>query len=590
MGAMMDGWLAGVPWARILGLVIDVSIKTAVVVAGAGLAAALLRRSSAYARSMVWVFTLVALLALPFAQFVSPLWSLPVIPDVGAWFERGAETSAVVFPVDGAGRALDSAPDGSVEGAAPRAGGPAGWHVWLLAAWAAGTALSLLWLAARGALCRRILRRCEAVDGSWRDLLDEVCAKLGLRGCVRVFESREIDAAVTVGAINPAIVVPAGSSSWPNARRRYILAHELAHIKRRDGLVEVLVLVAKSVHWFNPFVWAAVRSLRVERERDCDDAVLRAGAKPSDYAMFLMDIAARLGARGKAAWQLSTISQGSNLKERIMSILDPTIDRNRGGRRAGIVSCLLLASIVVPLSISGIWETKAQEKCDKAKTEEAMKAKKEQALKEAELKKKLESADLTAEEKAALKGEAKVVKMKKEDWDKLSDEEKAKLKEEWQLKEKMSGASREEKIKLTWAKIESQDNSAAAQVHRAVMKKGPEAAAKIVQKIKAAGDDAYYFKEGEFNTLGYVYLFDKKVDEAIAVFKLNVEMNPESWNTYDSLGEAMLAAGKCEKARKLYEKSLALNPDNENGRRMLAQVEQCEKEGSYARAAKEGGK
>jgi len=67
-------------------------------------------------------------------------------------------------------------------------------------------------------------------------------------------------------------------------------------------------------------------------------------------------------------------------------------------------------------------------------------------------------------------------------------------------------------------------------------------------------------------------------------------MNPESWNTYDSLGEAMLAAGKCEKARKLYEKSLALNPDNENGRRMLAQVEQCEKEGSYARAAKEGGK
>ena len=63
------------------------------------------------------------------------------------------------------------------------------------------------------------------------------------------------------------------------------------------------------------------------------------------------------------------------------------------------------------------------------------------------------------------------------------------------------------------------------------------------------------------------------MDEAIAVFKLNVKMNPESWNVYDSLGEAFLAAGKYEKARSLYEKSLALNPDNENGKKMLAKID-----------------
>ncbi len=377
MGAMMDVWLAGAPWSRMLGLVIDVSIKAAIVVAGAGLASLLLRRSSAYARSMVWVFTLVVLLALPLSQLISPPWSLPVIPEIGGWFGRDAGTSVVVLPVGGAKDPMAGLDDAAREGAGaagPATGGSAaGWPAWLLLAWAAGVVLSLLWLAVRTAAARRILRRCEAVDEDWRDLLGDACARLGISRCVRVFESREIDAAVTVGAINPAVVVPAGSSSWPRARRRYILAHELAHIKRCDGLIEVLVLVASSVYWFNPFVWAAVRSLRVERERDCDDAVLNAGAKPSEYAMFLMDIAAKLGAQRGPAWQLSTVSQGSNLKERIMCILDPKIDRNRGKRRAGVVSCLLLASIVIPLSISGIWETQAQEKCDKTKKEETLK-------------------------------------------------------------------------------------------------------------------------------------------------------------------------------------------------------------------------
>ncbi len=180
--------------------------------------------------------------------------------------------------------------------------------------------------------------------------------------------------------------------------------------------------------------------------------------------------------------------------------------------------------------------------------------------------------------------------MKKVEWEKLSAEEKAELKLKMAEKEKMSKMSAEEKTKLTWAKIESQENSAAAQVYRAIEKKGLEAGLKLAQKMKESGDEEYYFKESEFNTLGYVFLFDKKLDEAIAVLKMNVDMYPDAWNTYDSLGEAMLAAGKCEKARKLYEKSLALNPENENGKQMLAQVEQCEKEGEYAKQERDSGK
>lgn len=575
MNAGVDVVLAGIPWHRVLGLVIDVSIKAAVIVTAAWFVTLLLRRSPARARSMVWIFALAALLALPLARTVTPLWDLSLIPDVGDWFPGSGARSALVMPVDNAKDPL-AAPDTGADAAVaaePARAVSGRWPALIVCAWAAGAVLGFLWLGVRAIAGRRMLRRCAAADGSWADILDEVCAKLRLCSRPKIFESPDIDAAVTVGAINPSIVVPAGSSSWPQAQRVCIMAHEVAHIERRDGIVELLAVVATGVYWFNPFVWAAARSLRIERERDCDDAVLGAGAKPSEYASFLLDLAAAMSARREPAWRLSTISQGSNLKERIMSILDPTIDRNRGRRRAGLVSCLLLASVVVPLSISGIWETQAQEqkKCDKTK--------KEEQLKKEQYKKEHSDKMLKMSQTEALK--AGVEKMSKEEWDKLSDEEKAEYKEKLAHAAKMN---KEEQMKAKWEEIETQEGSLAVQVHRAIEEDGPEAAAKIVKKYKAAGDDDYYAKEGEFNVLGYLYLHDKKIDEAIAVFKANVELYPDSWNTYDSLGEAMFAAGKCEKARMLYEKSLALNPDNENGQKMLAKIEQCEKKGSYAKS------
>ena len=77
---------------------------------------------------------------------------------------------------------------------------------------------------------------------------------------------------------------------------------------------------------------------------------------------------------------------------------------------------------------------------------------------------------------------------------------------------------------------------------------------------KGSGSKKYYYLEQEFNILGYRYVNKKKYPEAISVFKLNVDMYPESWNAYDSLGEAYLNAGKKELAAKYYKKALGMNP------------------------------
>ncbi|MUU79447.1 hypothetical protein [Winogradskyella endarachnes] len=89
----------------------------------------------------------------------------------------------------------------------------------------------------------------------------------------------------------------------------------------------------------------------------------------------------------------------------------------------------------------------------------------------------------------------------------------------------------------------------------------------IIAVIKAQDrkDPEYNISERYINSLGYYYLNTKKQPEdALKIFKLNIELYPESWNPYDSYGECLVHIGDIENGIKNYKKSLELNPENEN--------------------------
>ena len=92
-----------------------------------------------------------------------------------------------------------------------------------------------------------------------------------------------------------------------------------------------------------------------------------------------------------------------------------------------------------------------------------------------------------------------------------------------------------------------------------------------IRKLRNTGGDIY-FDEPSFNGIGYYLMNSGKIAEAIEVFKLNVELFPESFNVYDSLGEAYMKSGDKKNAIKNYKKSLELNPNNENGKEMLKKL------------------
>jgi uncharacterized membrane protein len=114
--------------------------------------------------------------------------------------------------------------------------------------------------------------------------------------------------------------------------------------------------------------------------------------------------------------------------------------------------------------------------------------------------------------------------------------------------------------------------SIAAVMSASIASNGVNEAASQYHKLKAARAGNYNFDEDELDTLGYELIKTKKYTEAIRIFQLNVEAYPQSFNTYDSLGEAYMDNGDRALAIANYKRSLELNPKNHNARKMLKKI------------------
>lgn len=102
-----------------------------------------------------------------------------------------------------------------------------------------------------------------------------------------------------------------------------------------------------------------------------------------------------------------------------------------------------------------------------------------------------------------------------------------------------------------------------------IFESGIDSAVNRYYYLKYNMSDEYDFREPQLNMLGYLLLRNQMIKEAVEIFKLNAEAYPKSANVYDSLGEGYLFDGNTKLAEENYQKSLDLNPGNENAREML---------------------
>jgi TonB family protein len=129
-----------------------------------------------------------------------------------------------------------------------------------------------------------------------------------------------------------------------------VLAHELAHVQRRDVLAQSIAQAACCLYWFHPLVWMALRELRREREHACDDAVLHSGVPAHAYASHLMELARDMAARRVWLADAPAMAGTSHLETRIRAMLSAGRNRNPLRRRAALSVAAIAAFAFLPLS------------------------------------------------------------------------------------------------------------------------------------------------------------------------------------------------------------------------------------------------
>ena len=312
-------------------------------------AALFLRRAPAGARHVVWLTVIVGVLLIPALAQIAPV-SLPVLPRVAA--------PSAVTPTPAAQRAvvLESAP--AVVPSSPVVQPPTAESRLMRMPSYASVAIAL-WLVVVVVLLgrlaiglwsvARIIRGGRGVrSDDWTRALVDAADRLKLISMPRLIMSDQVEMAFASDAFTPTIIVPASAEEWPYDRRRAVLLHELAHVRRRDLIGHLIASVACAVYWFNPFVWAAARRLRLESELACDDVVLESGVRPSDYAQHLLDMVTSVGTG--APTLAVAMARPKEFEGRLVAILDRAKRRKALGRSQVAAMIGLLGLLTVSIA------------------------------------------------------------------------------------------------------------------------------------------------------------------------------------------------------------------------------------------------
>lgn len=313
---------------------VSLALRITVIVGAAAIINTLRRRASASSRHWLWILALAGALILPFAQYAAPAvrilpWA-PAESAVPSSGSLGQMTSATTqSPVLARAAFVDP------ETSAPKPSSPITIELTFLLIWAFGTVLLLFRLCRAHVVAHGLVRRSREYQGV-RTV------------SVAVRTSDEIELPFTYGLRSAVIILPADIELWSSGRMKATLLHEEAHAIRGDGIWLLLSQIIRALYWWHPAILYATRAAASERERACDDAVIRHGIKPSEYGHCLLTHAQSI-----TAWTASPVAtvmfgHSAGLGQRVVALLDPAIDRSSSARPklTAIASMLSLVGLV----------------------------------------------------------------------------------------------------------------------------------------------------------------------------------------------------------------------------------------------------
>ncbi|WP_421797131.1 M56 family metallopeptidase [Haliscomenobacter sp.] len=206
----------------------------------------------------------------------------------------------------------------------------------IVTVWLCGLAFFMLRMMGGLAYIRQLrYQGTQPVQEEWEEMLRELAQKLKIQRPVAILESLRIQSPVVIGHFKPLVLVPVGLLAGLSIDQvEAILAHELAHVYRRDYLLNLLQTLIEALFYFNPGVWWISSCIRIEREHCCDDIAVAVCQNNLEYAKALVSIKEMkqgftpqlaMAARGKKKLLLTRIQRilqqpvnTSDMSEKIM--------------------------------------------------------------------------------------------------------------------------------------------------------------------------------------------------------------------------------------------------------------------------------
>lgn len=332
------------PLARALGFaLLQFLWQGALIGAGTAVVLIALRRRTADARYAVACAGLTAMIVIPVVTGIGYLREAPSAIGRGTGIAASPTTTNTVPAA--------AAPVASSANDARGATNPGAlierWLPVVVVTWSAGVLLLALHLLRGWLRLRRIRRHARPLDtGPWLETVRWTAARLGVTRPVRLVESALVEVPAVIGALRPVILVPASAlTGLSPAYLEAILAHELAHVRRGDYIVNILQCVVEVLLFYHPAVWWVSGQIRIERENCCDDLAASLCADRVTYARALASLE-ELRGRTPA---LAMAADGAGLLNRVRRLVDPG---SASGPRwsGGFMTCAVLTILLLAAS------------------------------------------------------------------------------------------------------------------------------------------------------------------------------------------------------------------------------------------------
>ncbi len=326
---------------------LEIIARTSALLAMAAGLSWLLRTATPATRHLVWHLAIVLAVLTPLLAPLAPPISVPMVrtaPEV-----RTASVDSSANDEAPARRSLGTSPLGTVgtPGALRTLRTVSTVGTVILGAW-----YLLCWLLSGWSVTRGSRRAPD----EWLSEARAVAARFGISGIVDVRESARDGSPHVAGLLRSVVMMPPSARRWTSDQRQAAFVHELTHIRRHDRRTQAIAQLACAIYWFNPLVWHAAAGLARERERACDDEVLRAGIKPSAYASLLLDLARR-----PAAWTPAmalSMARPSAIEGRLVMVLADVVRSPRRSTRwlvgvtVGVFATAVLGAQPTPPAVS----------------------------------------------------------------------------------------------------------------------------------------------------------------------------------------------------------------------------------------------